>query len=424
MKRRELLKTLGIGSLMGTLPGAWSALAHGATNNDRLWIVINPQGAWDPLSFCNPRTKDNFFKEGSTPMSNYSQDMLGQAGNIRYVNMLSPLNPSRYGNFVEKYYKELLVVNGIETNTSNHIIGQAIAVSGHASAAYPTFAAYAASLTLNANKLPLPYMVNDKFQNTAKLISKVPIESASDLINLIEPFQQNGTAMFPAEILADLEKTQRRNMRSQQQASTLPRQILEQKAFQDSYLSKNELARLKQYVPSNLEANALKRRSQLICASMAAGLTVSAQLGGGNWDTHADHDARASKNLTELFDALDFLLIEAERQGIRDRLNLVMASDFGRTPFYNPEGGKDHWSVGSMLFLGPDFSGNRMVQLDDAKVLAKKVDLNTLKPSNTGEIVTMRHIFRSLRELTGPINSALDLQFDLAAPSVPKLFTG
>lgn len=426
MKRRELLKHLGLGSLMTTFPTVWPQMVQGAVNSDRLWVVVTAPGAWDPVSFCNPHPSTDLYA-GTRPMSHYSADMMGQAGKIPYTKMLSADYPINYGDFVEKYYRELLVINGIETNNGNHALGARISSSGLSVPTAPAFAAYAAATTVNADKLPLPFLAGGGYSNTTGLISKVPVDGVGNIIALLEPYQQNGNLMLSNTVLADLKARRMQLMVDQQQASQLPREILEQKAFYDSHLSIGELRRLKDFMPVTLSSDPKKLSIQYICAAMAAGMTISAQLSmisGQPWDTHDNHDFKMSDNLNNMFDNLDFLLEEAERQGIRDRLNLIVASDFGRTPFFNSDEGKDHWSVGSMLFLGPDFTGNRVVKLDDDDIRARKVDLNTLAPSDTGEIITMRHVFRTLRALTGTLNSELDFRFNLDAAPVPKLFVG
>ena len=52
---------------------------------------------------------------------------------------------------------------------------------------------------------------------------------------------------------------------------------------------------------------------------------------------------------------------EAERLGIADRFNIIVGSDFARTPWYNDGNGKDHWSIGSMMFMGSDIQGGRVI---------------------------------------------------------------
>ena len=55
---------------------------------------------------------------------------------------------------------------------------------------------------------------------------------------------------------------------------------------------------------------------------------------------------------------------------IREQLVVVVQSEMGRTPNYNAGNGKDHWSIGSALFLGRGIKGNRVVGATDDKQFA------------------------------------------------------
>ena len=43
----------------------------------------------------------------------------------------------------------------------------------------------------------------------------------------------------------------------------------------------------------------------------------------------------------------------------------------GRTPNYNNGNGKDHWSIGSIMFLGRGIKGNRVIGATDEKQFAR-----------------------------------------------------
>ena len=81
-------------------------------------------------------------------------------------------------------------------------------------------------------------------------------------------------------------------------------------------------------------ANSLKSQAEVVVASMAAGLTASANLNVGGFDTHGNHDANAYPDLGDLLEGVHFLMVAIEYAGIADRTTVVMGSDFGRTPYY------------------------------------------------------------------------------------------
>ena len=59
---------------------------------------------------------------------------------------------------------------------------------------------------------------------------------------------------------------------------------------------------------------------------------------------------------------------------LREQLVVVVQSEMGRTPTYNNGNGKDHWSIGSIMFLGPGITGNRVIGATDEKQFGVAVD--------------------------------------------------
>jgi hypothetical protein len=126
----------------------------------------------------------------------------------------------------------------------------------------------------------------------------------------------------------------------------------------------NELKRLQEYLPEMLEQG-LRGQAQLAIAAYRAGICISANLDTGGFDTHGDHDNQQIPRLLDIIDGVDYLMDEAERQGVADKVIVAVGSDFGRTPYYNGGNGKDHWSTTSMMFLGAGIPGNRVIGSTD-----------------------------------------------------------
>ena len=70
----------------------------------------------------------------------------------------------------------------------------------------------------------------------------------------------------------------------------------------------------------------------------------------------------------------DYSKLLHEDLKLRDRLVVIAQSDMGRTPTYNKGNGKDHWSIGSVWFMGRGIKGNRVVGESDDKQFAVPVD--------------------------------------------------
>ena len=62
------------------------------------------------------------------------------------------------------------------------------------------------------------------------------------------------------------------------------------------------------------------------------------------WDTHAKNNERMKKHLAPISDlAYSALLEDLSARGMLEDVLVVWAGEFGRTPRFNPRGGRDHW---------------------------------------------------------------------------------
>ena len=72
-------------------------------------------------------------------------------------------------------------------------------------------------------------------------------------------------------------------------------------------------------------------------------------------------DASGANEMRQLLRGLDYIFGQLDALGIADQTYVLVGSDFGRTPSYNNENGKDHWNVTSALVAGPGIAGNRAI---------------------------------------------------------------
>ena len=121
----------------------------------------------------------------------------------------------------------------------------------------------------------------------------------------------------------------------------------------------------------------------------------------GGFDTHGNHDQNHIRRLTELLEGIDHLWQQIESHSLQDRVTVLVGSDFGRTPFYNDNRGKDHWNVTSMMAMGAGIRGNRVVGATDDHVEALRINPQTLGLDPDGIILTPKHIHLALRQLAG-----------------------
>src|SRR5262249_47024935 len=127
------------------------------------------------------------------------------------------------------------------------------------------------------------------------------------------------------------------------------------------------LARVTPYIPKTIPKERLSQQADIALASFKAGVCVSANLSIGQFDSHANNDADQMKLIPEFLAGIRYVMRRAEELKIREKLVVVVQSEMGRTPNYNSGNGKDHWSIGSILFLGRGIKGNRVIGATDAK---------------------------------------------------------
>ena len=149
---------------------------------------------------------------------------------------------------------------------------------------------------------------------------------------------------------------------------------------------------------------------------------MSANLSIGQFDSHQKNDEDQMKLLPRFLSSIYYLLRRAEDLQIREKLVLIIKSEMGRTPTYNKGDGKDHWSIGSVMFLGPGIRGNRVIGATDAGQMPVTIDAKTLalKPDD-GLRVRPEHIHTALREFAGIADHPFSEKFPFKVKDDEKL---
>jgi hypothetical protein len=86
----------------------------------------------------------------------------------------------------------------------------------------------------------------------------------------------------------------------------------------------------------------------------------------GGWDTHQENFPRVEQLSGELDVAASTLIQDLHGKGLLERTILLVASEFGRTPTINGNGGRDHWPrVWSAVIGGGGLQGGRLIGRSD-----------------------------------------------------------
>ena len=381
----------------------------------RFLIVVLAGGGWDPTMVADPRGEVNrTFNEG---------DIL-TAGNIRYA----PLPGASV--FFNRHYQKMVVVNGINFATGSHQAGVRYCSSGHLGTGHPTLAAvYAAS---QAPELPLAYLTFGGYENDEGLVPAIRNLNTFVFKDIAKPdVSYGGSGRYHSEWTQGLIR-QARDAQLQAYAATagLPRYRQSEESLLVVRPGIEKLGLLQAEL-TELADEEHKRQAQIGMAAFKAGigvaLNVSAvSVNGGEFDSHVLHDVKQTTALVDLYEYLDFIWNEAERQGAADRLDVVVTSDFGRTPYYDSESdgnGKGHWPIGSMIVISNRIAqANRVVGATDEGLNAIGVDPESLEPSANGVMLTPEIVHENIRWLLGIADSLASQQFPLRPGSDLRIF--
>ncbi len=130
------------------------------------------------------------------------------------------------------------------------------------------------------------------------------------------------------------------------------------------------------------------------------------------------------KLIPEFLAGIAYFLRRAGDLGIREKLIVVVQSEMGRTPTYNQGNGKDHWSIGSAMFIGPGIRGNRVIGATDEKQFAVPLNPRTLsidKDKEKNIRVRPEHVHLALRQYAGIADHPISGKFPLGVGAKEEL---
>jgi uncharacterized protein (DUF1501 family) len=423
--RRDFLKLCGLAGLGFALPGgfSWMLNAHAAEKqtppyDGPFYVVFNASGGWDTTYLMDPKGVgdiNRLYREG---------DILTH-GQHKYA----PTGPHRQGGmsneeFYAEFGRELLVLNGLDYSVNNHAPGARYMATGKLdSLAYPTFAALVAACKGPA--CPLAFLTFGNYSATGNVVamSRVPyIQSLRQIANA-DSVEGNAKSPYHEDFaLERIEQTLRDLHTARAPLPLLPRQARAESMLYGAQVNSKALQRVTPFIPATMPKERLAQQAEIALASFKAGVCVSANLSIGQFDSHANNDADQMKLIPELLAGVAYLIRRAEALKLRDKLVVVLQSEMGRTPTYNKGNGKDHWSIGSIMFLGPGIKGNRVIGATDEKQFHVPLNPKTLAiDKDKGLRVRPEHIHEALRQYAGIATHPHSKKFPLGVTEADQL---
>ena len=272
---------------------------------------------------------------------------------------LQKIGESVYQRFLDRYAAKTLVINGVDVQTSGHTTGYRSMWSGSRQKGYPSLGAAISST--KAPDLALSFFSSGGYEETGGLValSRNPATSTGDaagddriINNFVKTFDgladsniaynSNGESQgsYFSDPVFDLINAakQERLAHLSGQNNVLPKskkliQQLGAMRAQDKagfaelgrwidHLRNPDVVRntklFDDYFDSraNRNADSLREKAAVAIAAFKAGMTASANIGAGGFDTHDDNDDQHYPRLISFLDGLDYVWEALEAAGI------------------------------------------------------------------------------------------------------------
>lgn len=420
--RRDFLKLCGLAGLAVAAPIGMSSSGRAQTMEPDpyegpYFVVLNAAGGWDTTYLMDPK--------GVNGMNRlYAEGDILTHGNHKFAPTASRIEAGMSNeDFFAKYGSELLVINGVDYSVNNHSPCSRYMATGELdSHEYPTFAALAAAC--KGSDYPLAFLTFGNYSATGNLVpmARIPYLTTLKLIANADAGAGSQLSYFDGFVNDRIEQALKAQMVDSIAEVSLPRAERAQGMLYTAQLNSMALARVSPFIAKGLPKARLAQQAEIALVSFKAGVSVSANLSIGQFDSHANNDRDQMKLIPELLAGVDYLMNRAEELGIREKLVVVVQSEMGRTPNYNAGDGKDHWSMGSIMFLGQGIAGNRVIGATDDGQILKPVNPNTLTvDEKQGVRIRPEHLHQALRRHAGLTEHEFAKAFPLHVPDGQQL---
>jgi uncharacterized protein (DUF1501 family) len=382
------------------------------------YLVFNASGGWDTTYLMDPKGVNNInrlYREG---------DILTR-GPHRYAPTARHIQAGMSNeDFYGQFGNELLTLNGLDYAVNNHSPGARYMATGKLdSMAYPTFAALVAACQGPA--CPLSFLTFGNYSATGNLVAMSRVPYLPSLRNLANADAVGGNERSPYHDRFALDRIERAlqvQVESRAAEPRLPRAEHAENMLFAAQANSQALQRVTPFIPREIPRERLAQQADIALATFKAGVCVSANLNIGQFDSHANNDPDQMRLIPEFLAGVRYVMRRAEDLRIRDRLVIVLQSEMGRTPTYNNGNGKDHWSIGSIMFLGRGIRGNRVIGATDERQFHVPLNPRSLATDRPNGIrVRPEHIHTALRELAGIADHAFSRRFPLGVADNERL---
>lgn len=415
MDRRDFfLKTA---QASGVVLPWWGLLpvAQAQANQGKILFDIHADGGIDQSSWTDPRETDG-------TINNYAAAGTPAAGpGIGGCTLkMAPMGANAA--FLAAHFQQMLVVNGVNTETNSHEDGDRASATGKLEMGHATVAELFASQY--GAGLPYAWLDAGSFNMSAGLVPPTAFPNSNQLRASVLPNSQSATNDYLKQ--GDLDKVfaarQARTQNVKASANAIPRSSRLSDQFLAAPDARARLKRVAEFIPATFDAGFEQAQIGLIAAQAGIGAVVKLRTGGfdGHGDLANSYNG-ANGSLTRLTNLMQYVWAKSATLGISDRIVMLVRSEFGRTTL-NGGNGKDHYNNGgTMVVMFPPGTslGNRVVGATGVRHQSVRVNPTTGALDPNGIVLTPRHVHQALREHLGI--QTTNPAFQLGVPANEKI---
>jgi hypothetical protein len=402
MDRRDFF--LKVAKASGVVIPSWGLLplpAKGQTQMaSKILVYVHMDGGptWDFIGDPSVDPTYNLYTQAGLAIPG--------SGNLRWA----PIGNNTA--FFTRFQNQILMVNGINTLSNGHGDGARCMATGKLEMGFPALGELHAAR--HGPGFAAGWMLRDNDTTTTGVYAATAIPDQNQLRAMIDPLAQNGTTDWVNR--AHFNKAvQTRTARIEALRASgvmLPKERSISEQVMAGAEARQRLLAVAANIPPTFGQFPEIEVALIACQS---GITAAVQFATGGFDTHGNAAANdgANGSFAQATNRITFLLDEAARRGIADRLYVVAAGEFSRTEL-NGGNGNDHKNVGAgCMIIGPAGwgMGNRVVGATGPRHSSVAINPKTGALDPNGVMLTPAHVHQALQDYlgSGPTNTALDL---------------
>ena len=405
LNRRTFLGSLGALGALGPLSLLSSSRARAATGPANHFVLIFARGGWDPTYVFDPK-----------PDSSYVDTGLGQASAFGNGSLWFDEGRPNVTEYFERYGSITSVVNGVNVPSIAHPSSTTRMLTGSRSSSKPDIGAMIGHdlgddspmpyLDIGGTAYPGPYGADMGFLGARNQLKNLAVPGSS-----YRPpdGQMSWGRHFPSEEEAVLVRdfVEGRLQREAAGRAALGHNAQLHESFMLGLDRGHQLPEFTAFFEDMTTGKSAEAQTQIAVNALSAGVSRAVHMTtDGSFDTHDDNTeqiAQFDQTFAGILQLMDLLASTPSRYGgmLIDDTIVMVASEMGRTPLLNGDGGKDHWPFTSCMLAGCGIAGGTIVGESDDTFVGRKVNLETGVPDEGGELLNTEYLLAGVLELFG-----------------------